>query len=388
MPDSDHFSLDIAVSEIAARVRQFMEISKESITGEEIMATTTPARRPLSRPSHAKVLYKTCALPKMLGTLAILHREIENNATSSANETPAPLSSTSNQGAKQMSDMRHSSSICWATSREEREPPSNTNRTVANLLDGLIKTSNQLCFRGISYRPYWMMCDIATVLSFGYALVFSAHFPSASPGGLVVAIVVALLAYKVVRELKAAFGKISARSFLQDCLLIIIPSFLIVSWLFKQPIDLMLAFLGTLMPLYGGFARVGCFLGGCCYGKHSLVGVLYPDYLFETAKGGCRKYSPGQNPKGRVFPIQLVEAAAQGTLFITLFVLIWIHPHLIKCTFCLYLTLYAAVRFILDFFRLASARPRLGPFSEAQCVCIIVFGLGFSLLLATSLHSL
>jgi hypothetical protein len=123
-----------------------------------------------------------------------------------------------------VSDVSQSGSIGWATSNEKREPSSNTNRTVANLLDGLIKASNRLCFRGISYRPYSMMCDLATVLAFGYALVFSAHFPSASPVGIFAAIVIALLAYKLVRELKAAFGKISARSFLQDCLLIIIPS--------------------------------------------------------------------------------------------------------------------------------------------------------------------
>jgi hypothetical protein len=43
----------------------------------------------------------------------------------------------------------------------------------------------------------------------------------------------------------------------------------------------------------------------------------------------------------------------------------------------LYLTLYAAARFILDFSRSTSARPRLDPFSEAQCVCIIVFGFDF-----------
>jgi hypothetical protein len=34
-------------------------------------------------------------------------------------------------------------------------------------------------------RPYWMMRDLATVFAFGYALVFSVHFPSASLGGLV-----------------------------------------------------------------------------------------------------------------------------------------------------------------------------------------------------------
>jgi hypothetical protein len=39
---------------------------------------------------------------------------------------------------------------------------------------------------------------------------------SASPVGLVAAIVIALVAYKLVRALKAAFDKISVRSFLQD----------------------------------------------------------------------------------------------------------------------------------------------------------------------------
>ena len=45
--DGGHFSLDTAPDEIAARVREFMDMPKESIPGEEIMATaTTPARPP------------------------------------------------------------------------------------------------------------------------------------------------------------------------------------------------------------------------------------------------------------------------------------------------------------------------------------------------------
>ena len=43
--DGGHFSLDTAAYEIATRVREFMDMSKESVQGEEIMATaTTPAR--------------------------------------------------------------------------------------------------------------------------------------------------------------------------------------------------------------------------------------------------------------------------------------------------------------------------------------------------------
>lgn len=45
--DGGHFSLDTAADEIAARAREFMNMPKESIPGEEIMETaTTPARPP------------------------------------------------------------------------------------------------------------------------------------------------------------------------------------------------------------------------------------------------------------------------------------------------------------------------------------------------------
>jgi hypothetical protein len=42
--DGGHFALDTAPDEIAARVREFMDMPKESVQGEEIMATAmTPA---------------------------------------------------------------------------------------------------------------------------------------------------------------------------------------------------------------------------------------------------------------------------------------------------------------------------------------------------------
>ena len=273
-------------------------------------------------------------------------------------------------------------SIDRATSTERRELSSITKRTLAAVLDHLINRSNQLSFWGISYKPYWLMSDLATVLALAYAFVFSVHFPSISPVGLIVAIVSALLVYKLVLELKTAFGKSAARSFLQDCLLVIIPSFLIVSLLFKQPMNLILAFLGTLLPLYGCIARIGCFLGGCCYGRPSAVGVQYPDRIFQSPRGGCRRYSPSPNPKCRVFPIQLLEAAAQATLFATLAILIWMRRPMVDCIFWLYLSVYAIVRFLLDFFRTTSARPRRGPFSEAQCVCIGVCTISLTVLIA------
>ena len=240
------------------------------------------------------------------------------------------------------------------------------------VLDGIVVYANRLQVFGVRYRPYWIMSDIATLSAIAYGWAFSQRFSSVSGLGLGLAVLVALLVYKLVLEVKAALKKTAARSFLQDCLLVIIPCFLVVSFLLKQPLNLTFAFLGTLLPLYGCLARIGCFLGGCCYGKPSTSGVHYPGSIFESTGQGCRRYSPSPNPGARVFPMQLVEAAAQATLFAVLTNLVWHVPSTAGSIFWLYLSLYTIVRFVLDFYRTTSARPRYGRFSEAQLVCIAV----------------
>lgn len=242
----------------------------------------------------------------------------------------------------------------------------------ARFLDAVVASADRLRLFGVRYRPYWIMSDVAALSALAYAWVFSKRFPSVSSVGLGLALLITLLVYKLVLEIKAALGKPAARSFLQDCLLVILPCFLFVSFLFKQPLSLTFAFLGTLLPLYGCLARIGCFLGGCCYGKPSTKGVLYPKSVFESTGHGCRRYSPSPDPAIRVFPVQLVEAAAQAMLFATLVTLLWHVPGTARSVFWLYLSLYSIVRFVLDFYRTTSARPRYGRFSEAQLVCAAV----------------
>lgn len=249
------------------------------------------------------------------------------------------------------------------------------------LLDSIIDRAHRLRLFGVRYRPYWIMSDAAAVSAIVYAWAFSRRFHNVSGLGLGIAVVSALLAYKLVLELKAALGKSAARSFLQDCLLVILPCFLLVSFAFRQPMNFALAFLGTLLPLYGCLARVGCFLGGCCFGKPCSKGVLYSKAIFETTAHGCRRFSPSPDPGTRVFPIQLVEAASQGTLFVVLAMLVWQVPGAAGSIFWLYLSLYAVVRFVLDFFRTTSARPRYWRFSEAQLVCVAVQGVSLAILL-------
>ncbi len=248
------------------------------------------------------------------------------------------------------------------------------------LLDAIVIHANRLTLFRVRYKPYWIMSDAAALSALAYAWAFSRRFPSVSGFGLGLAIFVALLVYKIVLEVKSAVGKAAARSFLQDCLLIIIPSFLVVSWLCKQPLSLAFAFVGTLLPLYGCLARVGCFLGGCCYGKPSAIGVLYPRTIFESTGQGCRRYSASPNPGTRVFPIQLLEAAAQATLFGILATVLWQFPSTAGSIFWLYLSMYGMVRFVLDFYRTTSARPRYWRLSEAQLVCVGVQAVSLAVL--------
>ena len=97
-------------------------------------------------------------------------------------------------------------------------------------------------------------------------------------------------------------------------------------------------FLNFFMPSFAlaqGFGRIGCFLGGCCYGCNCSWGVQYP---------------PGSLPyehMGAVmlFPVQLVEAAALFSLFIIC----------IKQPFekrgGVYFVGVGILRFVLEFFR-------------------------------------
>jgi len=72
--DGGHFSLDTAADEIAARAREFMDMPKESIPGEEIMEHQRRPLAPRSRHSHATARYKRYDSPKMLGIVAILQK--------------------------------------------------------------------------------------------------------------------------------------------------------------------------------------------------------------------------------------------------------------------------------------------------------------------------
>ncbi len=116
------------------------------------------------------------------------------------------------------------------------------------------------------------------------------------------------------------------------------------------------------VPLFHTFGRIGCFLGGCCYGRESAIGfiVTHNDLVPELC--GVRR-----------FPVALVEAACNFLIFLFLWRLLekGAHPgRLIR----VYLLCYAPVRFVLEFWRGDTVRGIWFGLSTSQWISLIAFG--------------
>lgn len=114
------------------------------------------------------------------------------------------------------------------------------------------------------------------------------------------------------------------------------------------------------VPLFHVFGRIGCFLGGCCYGIESKFGFIY-SHALDPAANGVRR-----------FPIQLAEAAVNFLIFLVLYRLLKnnkLHGKL----FCLYLIIYSVCRFILEFWRGDVIRGFVLGMSTSQFISILIF---------------
>lgn len=113
------------------------------------------------------------------------------------------------------------------------------------------------------------------------------------------------------------------------------------------------------VPLFHVFGRVGCFLGGCCYGVEADWGFVYTDVPVASSNGVRR------------VPIQLVEAACNAVLFgvlLRLFLRGRVRGGLVG----VYGLAYAAVRFVDEFWRGDAYRGIWGPLSTSQWISIAV----------------
>jgi len=120
------------------------------------------------------------------------------------------------------------------------------------------------------------------------------------------------------------------------------------------------------IPLFHGIARIGCFLGGCCYGIECPVGFVMTHALTEGANGVSR------------FPVQLLESACEFGLFAVICFVLYRRSlregsRLRGRLLSVYLIAYAVIRFLDEFLRGDDAlRGIFGPFSTSQWISLAV----------------
>jgi len=133
---------------------------------------------------------------------------------------------------------------------------------------------------------------------------------------------------------------------------------------FKIPILPIADLFAPALAVAHSFGRIGCFLGGCCYGIP--VNPSHPfAVVFPTASQGAPAGVP-------LLAIQLIEAAS---LLILAVILAVVYKKNAGSGLSLYLygASYSVMRFILEFYRGDTVRGLYGWFSTSQYISILIF---------------
>ena len=150
---------------------------------------------------------------------------------------------------------------------------------------------------------------------------------------------------------------------------------LLTRWLVPKKRGYEVEMLSAIMPgmaLGHAFGRIGCYLGGCCYGRvsDSPLAVVYP------AGSSAAQLYPNADGTGSlpVLPIPLFEALFELLMFIALLLL----PRKAKgYSLSVYAVGYGIFRFIAEFFR-GDSRGSVGGLvtpSQLMAILLILFGI-------------
>lgn len=226
-------------------------------------------------------------------------------------------------------------------------------------MDRVVENVNAL-LRRRGYKAYSLALNTGAVLATILAIVIGFRELGASGWRLPVVAVATFYypIYPLGLAVKKVFVGTAARSFLFDSVLFLLPCYFGLSWLTGITMYIAAGYIGIALPLILAIMRIGCFFDGCCYGPPSRWGVRY------TADGT------------RVFPLQLVDAAVNGALFVTLSS-VAVVGSLNATLLAWYLLGYGSFRVVSEFFRGHHNRPRRGPLWESQWIAAaVVVGAG------------
>lgn len=128
------------------------------------------------------------------------------------------------------------------------------------------------------------------------------------------------------------------------------------------------------IPLFHAFGRVGCFLGGCCYGMeyHGPFAVVYPEGSLGGAPAGVE-----------LLPVQLIETALNIILWAVL-VIVYRKTSRRWFTSGVYFVSYGIMRFTLEFFRGDLIRGHVSVLSTSQFISFFIVAAGVLLIIKPS----
>jgi phosphatidylglycerol---prolipoprotein diacylglyceryl transferase len=150
-------------------------------------------------------------------------------------------------------------------------------------------------------------------------------------------------------------------------------------WLLKRdrfPVWKACDMAGIVVPLGLGFGRMGCLLAGCCFGlrTESSLGMSFP----PSSPASEAQFKLGELARIRewsheVHPTQIYESAI--SIAIAAYLLIGLHPkkRYDGQVFAAFIALYAAGRFVLEFWR-ADDRGGLLGLSTSQLIGLALVG--------------
>lgn len=139
-------------------------------------------------------------------------------------------------------------------------------------------------------------------------------------------------------------------------------AFTILSRYSKQDARI-LNILAVCIPLFHSIARIGCFFGGCCFGResHGPLSINYTTKIFGDVVTAYR------------IPVQLIEAGFNLLLFMYLLHLIRDEDWTNKSILRRYLLLYTIGRFIIEFFRGDLIRGVIHGISFSQVISALIW---------------
>ncbi|MBW2264377.1 MAG: prolipoprotein diacylglyceryl transferase, partial [Deltaproteobacteria bacterium] len=151
-------------------------------------------------------------------------------------------------------------------------------------------------------------------------------------------------------------------------------------WRQKAPVLRVVDTTGWLIPFGLAWGRIGCFFNGCCFGTvtHSTVGVIFP----SGSQASRQQFDQGSlaaiNLESLpVHPTQLYESFFSLAIAAICGLYVERHKRFHGQTFLTFMVLYAAGRFVEEFFRNDDRGALLG-LSTSQIVSLAAAALGIA----------